>query len=137
MGKRNWKRYNRALIKRGGLSFYIDRKMIEEFKFPKRKKKIGRPYIYADELIKLILMIKIQYRLSYRALQGFIESTFRKLFKGLPLPSYSAICRRAPLLEPCLPRLSRRRPHTIILDASGLRICGEGEWKRKNGSSSI
>jgi Transposase DDE domain len=30
-----------------------------------------------------------------------------------------------------LPKLSNRRPNTVILDASGLRVIGEGEWKVK------
>ena len=30
-----------------------------------------------------------------------------------------------------LPKLSNRRPHTVLLDASGMRVVGEGEWKVK------
>jgi IS5 family transposase len=49
----------------------------------------------------------------------------------LLLPTYSVICRRAKELEKALPKLSKRRAATILLDASGFKVYGEGEWKVK------
>ena len=47
------------------------------------------------------------------------------------LPTYSLICKRASKLEALLPKLSSRRPQVVLIDASGIKVYGEGEWKVK------
>ncbi|WP_068468635.1 transposase [Candidatus Protochlamydia phocaeensis] len=47
------------------------------------------------------------------------------------MPTYSLICKRACLLKDSLPKLSLRCPQTVLLDASGLKVIGEGEWNVK------
>jgi len=116
-------------VKRGSINFYIDPEVL---KHPRKKKRtLGRPRLFSHPLIKLLLILKIQYRLPYRALEGFAKSALPDFAKDLILPSYSVICRRAKELEDVLPKLSSRRPHTILLDASGIKVYGEGEWKVK------
>ena len=44
-------------------------------------------------------------------------------------PDYSLFCRRSSDVEEMLKKLSKRRPKEVVLDASGLKIFGEGEWK--------
>jgi IS5 family transposase len=34
-------------------------------------------------------------------------------------------------LEKQLPKLSSRRPQVVLIDATGIKVCGEGEWKVK------
>ena len=53
------------------------------------------------------------------------------MHKGIALPTYSLICKRAPELGALLPKLSTRRPRVILLDATGIKVAGEGEWKVK------
>ena len=77
------------------------------------------------------MMIKTHYRLAYRSLEGFAKDVLCRLYAWMDSPTYSLICKRARGLEKVLPRLSERRPHTIILDASGMKTVGEGEWKVK------
>jgi hypothetical protein len=50
---------------------------------------------------------------------------------NISVPSYSTICRRMRELSDCLPRLSGRRSRIALLDASGFKVHGEGEWKVK------
>ena len=78
-----------------------------------------------------MLLIKIQFSLAYRALEGFVRSLGRFANKEWSIPTYSTICKRAKHLENLLLKLSHRRPHVLLIDASGLKILGEGEWKRK------
>jgi transposase len=126
MRKRNWRQYNKALVQRGSLSFLIDPKCFKELK-PKRGKGRGRPLTFSDQLILLLLMIKIHFKLPYRMLEGFTKS----LLNGIELPTYSLICKRAVKLRMNLPELSSKRPHTILIDSSGIKVLGEGEWKVK------
>jgi hypothetical protein len=70
--------------------------------------------------------------MPYRALEGFAKEILPLFInKDIKLPSYSVICRRAPELGALLPKLSKRRPQIILLDATGVKIFGEGEWKVK------
>ena len=57
--------------------------------------------------------------------------------KNISVPTYSLTCKRAKSLTHLLPKLSARRPSIVIVDATGIKVCGEGEWKRKiHGKSS-
>lgn len=78
---------------------------------------------------QMLLMIKIRFRLAYRALEGFVKSLFRK--KEFLIPTYSLICKRVASLNIKLPTLSCNRGQVVILDASGMKVHGEGEWKVK------
>lgn len=128
MRTRNWKKYNKQLIQRGSITFLIDPKLLKR---PKRAKKNGRPLEFSNQLITMLMMVKIHYRLSYRTLEGFVKSLSALQTNTSFLPGYSLICKRAGALRDSLPKLSTRRPSVVILDASGVKIYGEGEWKVK------
>lgn len=130
MRKRNWRQYNKALVERGSLTFLIDPKSFKSL-FPKKQKRRGRPQAFSDGLIELLLMIKIHYSQTYRSLEGFTRSLLSLMKFPMKIPTYSLTCKRAQKLCKRLPKLSSRRASTIIVDASGLKIFGEGEWKVK------
>lgn len=74
-------------------------------------------------------MIKIFLKIPYRALQG-LARFIQPLIKTLEnVPDYTSICKRAKRLE--LPKISNKRPQVVAIDSSGVKICGEGEWKVK------
>ncbi len=75
-------------------------------------------------------MVKIHYKMPYRMLEGF-ACFFFEPFKKLKVPTYSLTCKRAKGLSTKLPKLSSCRPKTIIVDATGIKVQGEGEWKVK------
>lgn len=126
MRKRNWQEYNKELVKRGSITFFIDPNLLKSELIHKKQK--GRPRIYTHPLIQMLLILKIQFHLTYRSLEGFSKSVFPAEIR---LPSYSIICRRAIELLMALPKLSSRRPSVILLDSSGIKVYGEGEWKVK------
>ena len=82
-------------------------------------------------------MVKAVYRLPLRGLEGFLNSIFTLLNLYISVPSYSQICRRSSELGQELKRLSKGKQITdIVIDSSGLKVFGEGEWKiRKHGKS--
>jgi hypothetical protein len=129
MQKRNWRQYNKDLVQQGSLSFFIDPKVFKTMQMGQRSKGRGRPMQFSDVLIQMLLMIKIRFRLPYRAVEGFAKSLFEE--KDLSMPSYSLICKRVGDLNLSLPILNSRKAVVIILDASGAKVCGEGEWKVK------
>ena len=130
---RNWRQYNESLIKRGDVTCWIDSKSWywSEKQAPKR----GRPKSYSNGAIITMLVLKAIYRLSLRSCQGFVESLFRLAKLDKQVPNYSSVCRRqSSVILPKLPTL--REPIHIVIDSSGLKIFGEGEWKvRQHGWS--
>jgi hypothetical protein len=57
-------------------------------------------------------------------------------FADLPVPNYTTLCRRARDLEVVLPTLRSGEPLHLVVDSTGLKVFGEGEWKvRKRGYS--
>lgn len=131
MQKRIWSEYNRKLVNRGSVTFMIHEKTIQEIRRFKPKSKNGRPKKYPDALIRLLVVVKIRFNLSYRALEGFAKSIFQKLQKWFEIPTYSTICKRAKSLPVELKVALSKKPRIISLDASGIKVHGEGEWKRK------
>ena len=123
--KRNWKDYNRSLINRGSLTLWIDEEIQSEWM---SKGKLGRPK-FRDHVIKIGLMLRAVYRLSYRSLQGFFSSILKLMKLTHRVPHYSLFSKRAGEIE--LPKLSHRKPLDLVIDSSGLKIYGEGEWKVK------
>lgn len=134
MRKRNWREYNKSLVERGSLTFLIDPKILKSLEKQGLKKKkgrpVGRPLEFSDQFILLCLMIKIHFKMPYRMLEGFTRYLLAK-FRKIKIPTYSLVCKRAPELAYKLPKLSSRRPTTLIIDSTGIKVQGEGEWKVK------
>ncbi len=76
-------------------------------------------------------MVKRIFSLPLRALQGFIDSVFRLANVPLVCPHYTGISRRAKDVEVCFKTSSRGTIQHLAIDATGLKVYGEGEWKVK------
>lgn len=126
---RNWPHYNKSLINRGSITFWIDEKSISEwYENQSSNKSRGRPQKYSDAAILTVLILKQVYNLSLRASQGFTHSIFKLMQVDLDVPCYTRVCRRQETVTlPKLPKLLRSIH--LVMDSSGLKIYGEGEWK--------
>jgi hypothetical protein len=126
---RNWKDYNNALINRGRITLWIDEKSINAwYEQNSLCKKRGRQKKYSDTAIKTMLLLKQVYRLTLRSCHGFVLSLMDILDLGLEVPSYTQISRRQSSIQ--LPRLGKSSESIhMVIDASGLKVFGEGEWK--------
>ncbi|MGA8163420.1 MAG: IS5 family transposase [Waddliaceae bacterium] len=81
-------------------------------------------------------MIRSVFHLPLRALQGFLTSLVTLMRVFIPIPYYTQICRRAKSLGQDLCRLSERDITDPVIDSTGLKVYGEGEWKvRRHGYS--
>lgn len=130
----NWSEYNASLVSRGSLTIWITPEVLEAWK-DARPPQRGGQYEYSDLAIEALLTLKYVMKLPYRATQGFAQSLFELMGIELPVPHYSAICKRAKTLEIKLPKSNKPVRH-IVMDSTGLKVYGEGEWKvRKHGPS--
>jgi hypothetical protein len=132
---KNWAEYNTALIQRRNISVWFSEDAIKKWTAPKQSVK-GRPRLYSDDAILCALVLRAVYNLPLRALQGFLEALVSLLMLSLPIPCYTQICRRAQFLGQKIQRLCKRKITDVVIDSSGLKVFGEGEWKvRQHGAS--
>lgn len=131
---KNWSEYNQALVKRGSLTIWIDESLLEQWQ-DTRPAQQGAQYDYSDKAIETMLTLRHLFRLPLRAVQGFGESLFKLMGIKLTVPHYSTLSRRAKGVAVNLNETSKPI-RAIILDSTGLKVYGEGEWKvRKHGYS--
>lgn len=131
MRERNWQQYNKELVQRGSLTFLIDPKTYKNLQCGTKCKRIGRPQEFSDLLIELLATVKTHFKMTYRFLEGFSKSFLTQLMPKVKLPTYSLICKRLVKIGAKLPSLASSRSATIILDSTGMKVVGEGEWKVK------
>lgn len=132
---RNWSEYNRALIQRGSLTLWVDEAALESWRYTGPTQR-GAQYVYSDSAIRCVLTLRAVYGLALRATEGLARSLFALLDVASPVPSYSTLSRRAATLEVELGAKQRRGPLHLVIDSSGFKIYGEGEWKvRQHGWS--
>jgi Transposase DDE domain len=131
---RNWKQYNDALVSRGSITLWVDQATSEAWhhRGPARR---GAQFRYSDTAIECVLTLRAVYRLPLRATEGFARSIFEVMGLGLDVPDYSTLCRRSRTLPITLPKQAEGPLH-LVLDSTGLKVYGEGEWKvRQHGYS--
>lgn len=80
--------------------------------------------------------IKAIYGLAGRQCQGFVESIFELMDIDLSVPDHSTLSRRVGKLSVQLPVISKADSRHVVVDSTGVKVYGEGEWKtRQHGIS--
>jgi hypothetical protein len=130
----NWSTYNKALINRGSLTFWLDDEAIQAWYESATPSSRGRPQRYSDLAITTVLVIKRVFRLTLRAAQGFIDSIFALMNVPLRCPDYTSVSKRAKSVNVSFKTSTRGEIAHLVIDSTGLKVFGEGEWKvRKHG----
>lgn len=125
---RNWAHYNKALISRGSLTLWVEAKALDTWVNTNKAARRGRQRLYADAAILCGLTLREVYHLPLRATEGLVRSLMRLLTLDLPVPHYSTLSRRASSLQLTFTSRSRQIKH-LIIDSTGLKLYGEGEWR--------
>ena len=128
---RNWAEYNESLVQRGNLTIWVDNESIDQWyeDASNQKKGKGCPRVYSDVAILCALTIKAVFKLPLRATEGFIKSLLTLMNLDLSVPDYTTLCRRQSQLDIALPCSDAGQAKHIVIDSTGLKIFGEGEWK--------
>lgn len=131
----NWPEYDRALVERGSLTVWLDAASVPGQWCPAPTGRRGAPLIYSDLAIQVLLTMKAVFHLPYRALEGFARSLMALMDLPLPIPDHSHLSRRARTVSVVIPRQARPGPIHVVVDSTGLKVYGEGEWKvRQHGA---
>jgi hypothetical protein len=131
----NWKEYNEGLKQRGSLRLWIQSDLAEQWKYNGDKKRGGQKQ-YSNVAIELCLIVRKVYHLPLRQTEGFMNSFFEQKGLNLKAPDYTTLSKRSSGLPVQLSAAKKGRITDIVVDSSGLKVYGEGEWKvRKHGAS--
>lgn len=129
---RNWSEYNKALVNRGSLTVWFDAESIAAWHNTDLTGKRGRPVLYSDLAIQCCLTLKMVFKLPLRATQGFVESLLQLMQLPLTAPNYSLLSLRQKALKIKRPSMKiSKDPIHLVVDSTGLKLYGEGEWKVK------
>jgi len=126
---RNWSQYNKALVSRGNLTVWISDEAIENWYHEEKTGKRGASPTYADLAIEACLMVRSLFQLTLRQTQGFVSSVFELGKIDLSVPDYSTLGRRLPGLAIKLPVRNLSDKLHVVIDSTGIKVYGEGEWK--------
>lgn len=130
----NWATYEKSLVQRGSITFWLS----DDFKttwYHTGAKQRGAQFAYSAQAIGIMLTIKEVFHLTNRQVEGFMRSLFKLLKLDLAVPDHSTLSKRSKTLQLKLPKKARGPLH-LVMDSTGLKIYGEGEWKvRTHGKS--
>ena len=133
---RNWSQYNKALVQRGSLTLWVSDDILAQWRNHQRTGKRGTPRTYSDPAILCMATVAEVYHLPLRATEGLLRSVTRLLGVELAVPDYTTLCRRRRALAVELPRRRKDEPLHVVVDSTGVKVYGEGEWKvRQHGYS--
>lgn len=131
----NWSTYNKALRQRGSLTVWLDESAIATWADSAQPEGRNRPLHYTDMVITTVLMMKRVFNLSLRDLQGFVDSIFKLMALPLRCPDYSLVSKQAKSVGISIKTPTRGEISHLVIDATGLKVFDEGEWKvRQHGA---
>ena len=126
---RNWPDYNKALTRRGSLTLWVGADVLEAWHEHERTGRRGCPRTYSAAAILTMATLMEVYGLPLRATRGLLLSVIELLGLSLPVPCYTTLCRRRQSLAVALPRRGKSGPLHLVVDSTGVKVYGEGEWK--------
>ena len=124
---KNWSEYDKALVQRGSITFWMSEGFEKTWLYTGEKQR-GSQFDYTDQAILVMLTVKEIFHLSNRGVEGFVRSLFRMMKIDLPVPDHSTLSKRGKDLKVKLPKKTNQSLN-IVMDSTGLKIYGEGEWK--------
>lgn len=124
----NWKQYNASLKARGSLTVWLDKRMCW---FAAASGKRGRSPKLSDTAIQFCLTLKNLFGLVLRQTTGLVQSVLQLSGLAWPAPDFSTLCRRQLGLTVEVPYIRSQGGLHLLVDSTGIKFLGEGEWKCK------
>ncbi len=124
---------HKALKRGGSLTIWFDPAMTWEAT-PNGKR--GRQSDYSDAAIQTCLTMKVLFGMALRQTTGFVESLLRLIGLDWAVPDFSTLSRRQKTLKVDIPYGGSDGPLHLLVDSTGIKVEGEGEWNaRKHGGT--
>ena len=124
---RNWREYERGLRSRGDVTIWLSEDAIAAWVPPKNGLRGGQRR-YSNLAVRTALTLRVVFSLPLRQTEGFLDSLLRLMGLNLKAPDHTTLSRRNQIVA--VPPLTRSYdgPIDLIVDSTGLKILGCGEW---------
>jgi len=126
---RNWPEYDQALKNRGSLTIWFTEKAIKAWQPDCLQKQRGGQPAYSNIAIETGMTLRSVYKLGLRQTEGFLESISDLMGLELSIPDHTTLSRRSKQLNITKFKRKSGDPINILVDSTGLKICGSGEWQ--------
>jgi hypothetical protein len=126
---KNWREYNESLVRRGDVTFWFSEDVVDAWEHENDEKKNGRPFIYSDLAVETLLTIRELFRLPYRQTEGLGRALAKLMDAQIVIPHHTSLQKRAAKLGVTLAVAPAQGPIDVVVDSTGLKVYGEGEWK--------
>ena len=126
---KNCPSYNTARKQRGSLSILFDRETVW---VPSPGGTRGRQRQFSDAAIQTCRSQKVLFDLPLRKATGFLESLLRLIGPDGAVPDFSTLCGRQRTLQVNIPDRGGTGPMNLLIDGTGLRFEGDGEWSAED-----
>jgi hypothetical protein len=132
----NWRKYNESLVNRGSITFWFSEEAIKKWRHANKQTKVGHPFVYSDAAIESLLVLRELFQLPYRQTEGLGKSLAELMQIAIDIPDFTSLSKRAAQLVVSLDVRKHTGSIDVVVDSTGLKVFGEGEWKmRKHGKT--
>ncbi len=121
----NWSACNAALHERVSLTVWFDAAM--PWRAAPSGKRGAQP-AYSDAAVQACLTVEVLFGLPLRWTTGFGASLLKLADLDWPVPDVPALCRRQRILAVQLPYRGSGGPLHPLVDSTGIKVRGIGEW---------
>jgi hypothetical protein len=125
----NWREYNESLVRRGDVTLWFSDAALASWEHANLERKVGRPFTYSDGAIECLLTLRELFRLPYRQTEGLGRALVKLLGADVAVPDFTSLAKRAAKLGVSLDVSPTSGPIDVVVDSTGLKIYGAGEWR--------
>src|ERR1700728_2780042 len=123
----NWPEYDASLVRRGSLTIWMTEEAIAAWQAPATGRRGGQ-LIYSAIAIETSLALRLVFHQPLRQTEGLLRSIADVLRIDITIPDHTTLSRRGcglTILSNCVGRSEHLH---LLVDSTGLKIYGEGEW---------
>ena len=134
--KIDWAAYDKSLKQRGSITFWFSDEAIKAWS-PEPTGKRGGQAKFSDLAIETALTLRLIFKQGLRQTEGLIGSIVNMMKLNIDVPDHSTLSRRGKVID-ILPiaHCDSSEGLVVIIDSTGLKIHGAGEWnENKHGLS--
>lgn len=125
----NWRQYNESLVRRGDVTLWFSPEALASWEHANNEPKVGRPFTYSDGAIECLLTLRELFRLPYRQTEGLGRALVKLMEVEAAIPDFTSLAKRAAKLKIALGVAPTAGPIDVVVDSTGLKVYGAGEWR--------
>jgi len=116
-------------VRRGDITLWFEEDVIAAWEHANRDVKVGRPFTYSDTAIECLLALRELFRLPYRQTEGLGRALVKLMDVEVAIPDFTSLAKRAAKLKVSLELAPTTGPIDVVVDSTGLKVVGAGEWR--------